>query len=387
MSPSVKKFAAISLLSVAPLCADPALDIFIDGLKRPTFMTAPENSTDYLYVLEKEGYVRVYDRSAGKLLPEPLLDLKDKINSKSNEQGLLGMAFSPNFQEDKRFYLYYTDKKGDTQVSRFTFPKVGALEVDLSTEEELIHIDQPYNNHNGGWIGFGPDGMLYIGTGDGGAANDPKNSGQDLNSLLGKMLRIDVSVEESYSIPKDNPFAGSKEAAPEIFAYGLRNPWRCSWHGDNLYIGDVGQNKWEEINAVSLKELKGANFGWRLREAFHATPSGKVGGDKPKNNVEPVLEYEHGGGDDQGLSVTGGYVYRGSVPELKGLYLFADYNIGNVWSFRFEEGKVKDHKSWTKNFEYKGKKITQISSFAEDPQGELYIIADGGGAIYKIVTK
>lgn len=386
MLPSVKKLIATSLLVAAPLCADPALELFVDGLKRPTFMTAPDGSSDHLFILEKEGLVRVFDRKAGKLLEQPLLDIKENVGSKSNEQGLLGMAFSPDFAKDQRFYLYYTDKKGATQVSRFTFNSENSLEVSPDTEEKLIHIDQPYGNHNGGWVGFGPDGMLYIGTGDGGAANDPKNSGQDLHSLLGKMLRIDVSAEKSYTVPKDNPYAGTKDGSPEVFAYGLRNPWRCAWHGDLIFIGDVGQNKWEEINVVSQKELRNANFGWRLREATHETPTGKVGGEKPKGNVEPVHEYEHGGGPDQGLSVTGGYVYRGSVDELKGLYVFADYTIGNVWSFKFEEGKAKDHKSWTKNLEFNGKKITQISSFAEDPQGELYIVADGGG-IYKIVSK
>ncbi|SHJ31501.1 Glucose/arabinose dehydrogenase, beta-propeller fold [Rubritalea squalenifaciens DSM 18772] len=386
MSPSIKHLIVASLVGGTPVFAAPSLDLFVDDLKRPTYMTAPSGSSDYLYILEKEGYIRVFDRKSGKLLDTPLLDIKDRVRSKSNEQGLLGMAFSPTFSKDRRFYLYYTDSKGHTQVSRFSYPDNGKLEVDPASEEKLVHAEQPYGNHNGGWIDFGPDGMLYIGTGDGGAANDPKNNSQDLSNLLGKMLRIDVSTDKAYQVPSDNPFVNQKDAAPEIFAYGLRNPWRCSWSGDLMFIGDVGQNKWEEINVTSLNQLKGANFGWRLREGYHETPKKGVGGDKPENNVEPVHEYVHGGGPDEGLSVTGGYVYRGSISELKGLYFFADYTIGNVWTFEYKEGKAQNLKSWTKDFEVDGKKITQISSFAEDPQGELYIISDKG-SIYQIVDK
>lgn len=378
--------SAALALTISYAAASPATEVLVSDLKRPTYMTAPAGSSNFLYILEKEGRIQLFDRDSKKLRGKSFLDITDRVNAKANERGLLGMAFSPNFTNDRRFYLYYTDKDGHTQVSRFTVASPNSITCDPATEEKLISAKQPYGNHNGGWIDFGPDNMLYIGTGDGGAANDPKNNSQNLSSKLGKMLRIDVSPTKGYKVPSDNPFTSTKDAHPEIYAYGLRNPWRCSWHGKDIYIGDVGQNKWEEVNVTSHAKLKGANFGWRLREATHETPMKKVGGDKPNNNIEPVLEYNHGSGPDQGLSVTGGYVYQGSVPELKGKYIFADYTIGNIWSFQYKNGKAINNETWTKQLSHNGKNIRQISSFAKDPQGELYIVADGG-TVFKIISK
>lgn len=378
--------ATLALTFSCTSLAEPATKVLVSGLERPTYMTAPQNSSNFFYILEKKGRILLYDRDAGKLRDKPFMDIVDRVNSKANERGLLGMAFSPTFAKDKHFYLYYTDKEGSTQVSRFRVKTPNSIFCDPSTEEKLLSVKQPYGNHNGGWIDFGPDNMLYIALGDGGAANDPKNVAQDLSSKLGKMLRIDVSGDKGYKVPSDNPFVNTKNAHPEIYAYGLRNPWRNSWHNDHIYIADVGQNKWEEINIVSKDKLKGANFGWRLREGFHATPKKGVGGDRPENNIDPVHEYNHGAGPDQGLSVTGGYVYQGSVPELKGKYLFADYTIGNIWSLDFENGKATNHTHWTKALSHDGKNIPLISSFAEDPQNELYIISDKG-KIFQIISK
>lgn len=379
--------ASLAILSLAPLLpAKPGTEVIASGLKRPTFLTAPAGSQRFLYILEKEGKIRLFDRKSGKLLPNIFLDLSKAVESSANERGLLGMAFSPNFDSDHRFYLYYSDLKGDTQVSRFTMPDKHALSISPKSEEKLLLVKQDFANHNGGWIGFGPDKMLYIGLGDGGAANDPKQRAQDLSSHLGKLLRIDVSPQQGYRVPKDNPFLNHPSAKAEIFSYGLRNPWRCAWDGDLLYVADVGQNHWEEVNVATTKQLRGANFGWRLREGFQATPAPSVGGEKPAGAIDPIHIYRHGNSKDEGLSVTGGYVYHGQIEGLRGHYFFADYVTGNIWSFQLKDGKPSPITHWTEAFSNKGNTIPQISSFGIDPQGELYIISDQG-SIHKVVDK
>ncbi|KAB2638845.1 MAG: PQQ-dependent sugar dehydrogenase [Verrucomicrobia bacterium] len=250
-----------------------------------------------------------------------------------------------------------------------------------------MRFKQPYENHNGGWIAFGPDGMLYIGNGDGGSGNDPQNHGQTLDTLLGKMLRIDVSPNKGYKIPADNPYLGHKDAKPEIWAYGLRNPWRCSFDrktGD-LWIGDVGQGAWEEINFMPKGKGAGANYGWRLREGAVATPTPGVGGDAPIGAIEPVYVYSHGNATNQGVSVTGGYVYRGPIAELQGRYIFGDYANPRIWSFVIQDGKAADFKDHTDALQPTGGRIAQISSFAEDNQGNLFII-DHSGSVYQVVA-
>ena len=231
--------------------------------------------------------------------------------------------------------------------------------------------------------------MLYIATGDGGAGNDPNGNAQNLSSHLGKLLRLDVSGEKGYKAPKDNAFAGKKDALPEIHAFGLRNPWRCSFDratGD-FWIGDVGQNAWEEIDFVKAGQVGGKNFGWRLREGDIETPAKGVGGKKPENYVAPVYVYKHGSGPLEGLSVTGGYVYRGSkVADLKGRYIFADYQNPRIWSFAGKGGKVSDFTDLTDEIQPKEGRINLISSFGEDADGELYI-TDLPGSVYRIVTK
>lgn len=350
----------------------------IDNLNEPVFLTAPKSSTDKLYILEKAGRIMVYDRRTKNMLPQPFLDIRDQIKIKMNEQGLLGMAFSPDYDKDRNFYLYYTDLVGDTQVSRFTVSKDG----NNITEEKLLSVKQDFRNHNGGWIGFGPDGYLHIALGDGGSGNDPKQRARDMSSLLGKMLRIDVSESTGYKIPQDNPFVSDKNTRDEIYAFGLRNPWRCSWDYETeiFYIADVGQNHWEEINAVSKKNYKGADFGWRLREGTHNTPARSVGGEKPDNAIDPIFEYDH----SVGKSITGGYVYRGKIKSIYGHYFYADWLSPRIWSFAYDGNKASETKEWTRFFAQKGKPITNISSFGEDPQGELYIISQRGD-VYAIV--
>jgi glucose/arabinose dehydrogenase len=379
----MKKISSIlTLIAITHLTtvthAAPRAEKIIDSLNNPLFLTAPAGSTDALYILEKPGRVMIYDRASKKINPEPFLDIRDQIDIKMNEQGLLGMAFSPDYKIDRRFYLYYTDLKGDTQVSRFTV-KANGKDID---EEKLLSVKQDFRNHNGGWIGFGPDNFLYIALGDGGAGNDPKNRAQDMTQLLGKILRIDVSAKKGYTIPKDNPYVAKDETPDEIYAYGLRNPWRCSWDTETnlFYFGDVGQNNWEEVNVVDQKTLTGANFGWRLREATHATPANSVGGEKPKAAIDPVLEYDR----SQGKSITGGYVYRGKIKSIEGHYFYADYVSNKIWSFKFDGKKVSDKKECTKMFAQRGRPINQIASFGLDPQGEMYIIGHQGD-IYKIV--
>lgn len=373
----------LPLLAAAAIglsCATTAsarLQKIADNFKRPVWAGMPKGSSGVLWVMEQAGTIRLLDLKTGKTSEKPFLDIEERVTRQGNEQGLLGLAFAADFRDSGRYYIYYNDKKDRTVVSRFV--SENKLTTDPNSEEILLKFDQPYRNHNGGWIDFGPDGMLYIGSGDGGAANDPKNAGQDLGTLLGKILRIDVSPEKGYKLPADNPFLGHQGVRPEIWAYGLRNPWRCSFDrktGD-LWIGDVGQNNWEEINWMARGKGAGANYGWRLREGEIATPKNNIGGSRPDGNVEPVYVYHHGQGPLEGLSVTGGYVYRGPIQSLQGRYIFADYQLPRIWSFRIEDGKAVDlidHSTdWKPDDGFK-----LISSFAEDNDGQLYVISLSG---------
>ncbi len=337
--------------------------------------------------MEQEGTVWIVDLKTGKRSEKPFLKINDKVTRKGNEQGLLGLAFSPDFDKSGKYYVNYTNNDGDSMVVRYV-SKNGET-TDPASAETVLEYDQPHGNHNGGWLEFGPDGFLYIATGDGGAGNDPKNFAQNMESLLGKVLRLDVSGDKGYKIPAGNPYQSEKDVKPEIIASGLRNPWRCSFDrktGD-FWIADVGQNAWEEINVVSLKEIAKKNFGWRLREGDIKTPNKSAGGDAPAAHVEPVYVYKHGSGGTEGLSVTGGYVYRGSkIPGFEGRYLFADYQNPRIWSFIMKDGKADDFKDHTSELQPKDGRINLISSFAEDANGEQYLV-DHSGAVYQIVGK
>jgi glucose/arabinose dehydrogenase len=376
-----------SLGFVGSVSAELGTELLIKQLERPVWVGAPRSSKDKLWVMEQPGKIWVVDTKSGERSKKPFLDISERVTRKGNEQGLLGLAFASDFASSGCYYVNFTEKHGHTLIVRF-ISKDGMTTADTKGET-ILKIHQPFENHNGGWLDFGPDGFLYIATGDGGAANDPKNLAQKLSSHLGKLLRLDVSGSKGYKVPSDNAFAGIKGALPEIHAIGLRNPWRCSFDrvSGDFWIGDVGQNHWEEINYVEKGKVGGLNFGWRLREGDNKTPAESIGGEKPMANHEPIYTYKHGSGEREGLSVTGGFVYRGSqIAELKGRYLFADYQNPRIWSFLPQTGKASDFKDHTSELQPKGGRINLISSFGEDAEGELYL-CDLSGAVYRIVGK
>ncbi|GAP09534.1 glucose/sorbosone dehydrogenases [Bellilinea caldifistulae] len=343
------------------------------GLRRPTDFADPNDGSGRLLVLEQPGLIRVI--ADGQLQERPFLDLTDRVGANSSEQGLLGIALDPDYAENGIFYLNYTDKNGNTVVSRFRRSADGTS-GDPQSEQVLLYVEQPYANHNGGDLEFGPDGYLYIGLGDGGSAGDPQRRAQNNQTLLGKMLRLDVRGQTLYAIPPDNPFADGNGGRQEIWANGLRNPWRYTFDrltGD-LYIADVGQNKYEEINFVPAGSPPGLNFGWHYREATHPFADTPPAG---LSLYDPVHEY----GRNDGCSVTGGYVYRGSqLPEFYGVYLFGDYCNGFVW------GMLRDSNgNWV--VERLFQLGANISSFSEDAQGELYLLDHRSGSIYKLIRR
>jgi len=360
-----------------------------DKFERPLWVGQPAGIDDKLWVIEQAGKVWIVDAKTGQRSAQPFIDLSSFVTRKGNEQGLLGLAFAPDFKTSGRFYVNYTDKEKHDCLTRFTANTQNLAEADPKTAEVLLSFDDPYENHNGGWTAFGPDGMLYTSYGDGGAGNDPPNNAQNLNSFLGKIHRLDVSGEKGYKVPKDNPFVGKANVKPEIWCYGLRNPWRCSFDrktGD-LWIGDVGQNVWEEVDHMPKGKASGANFGWRLREGLTPTPEKNVGGPAPAGAIEPVYVYKHGGAKDQGISITGGYVYRGPVKELEGRYIFADYGNPRIWSFVLKNEKVEDFKDLTDELQPNGAHIGPMSSFGEDNAGNLYIVDHVGGSVYRVAEK
>ncbi len=341
---------------------------WIEGLEKPTDFTHAGDGSGLLYVLEQPGRVRVV--RDGQLLDEPFLDIVERVGSSGNEQGLLGIAFAPDFGTTRRIFVNYTDRAGDTMIAGFVSDADG-LRSDPASEWTVLKIDQPYGNHNGGQIRFGPDGLLYIGMGDGGSAGDPQNHAQNVTSLLGKMLRIDVAESSSatpYVVPADNPSFGA-EARPEIWSVGLRNPWRFGFDratGD-LYIGDVGQNAIEEVN-LQPAGRGGDNYGWKLREGTREYDGARAG-----NFVEPIDEYEHG---DDGCSITGGLVYRGAAfPSLAGAYVFGDYCSGKIWTLK------RVGENWRRELLFDTS--YSVTSFGDDAAGEL-VVLDRGGAVYRM---
>jgi len=342
------------------------------GLTRPTAMADPNDGTGILLVLEQAGIIRIIQD--GVLSAELFMDITGRVGSGGSEQGLLGIALDPDYAQNGIFYLNYTDKNGNTVVARYHRMN-DSLHGDPTSEEIILTVDQPYANHNGGDLEFGPDGHLYIGMGDGGSAGDPQGNAQNPDTLLGKMLRIAPGDSNGYSIPPDNLYAsgGGKQ---EIWALGLRNPWRFSFDrvSGDLYIADVGQNKYEEVNYLPAGSPSGANFGWVYREGMHAYEGSAPAG---VDVVEPIFEYDHG----QGCSVTGGYVYRGqALPEFYGVYLLADYCTGNIWGLLHDSSG-----QWQSNllFEFSG----NISSFGQDSAGELYLVDQASGGLYRLSRK
>lgn len=369
--------------------------LIADGFKKPIFVTSHPKDANMLYVVEQAGSIKIINN--GKVVDRPFLNIDEQVVNPSrpgDERGLLGFAFHPEHARNGKFYVNYMNNDGYTIVSEFSV--LSKKSADQSTERILFELEQPYRNHNGGHMQFGPDGYLYISIGDGGKAGDPLNAGQDLNTLLGKVIRIDVDVQP-YGIPKSNPYYGQENKRGEVWAWGFRNVWRFSFDrktGD-IYYGDVGQNKWEEVNYEPSDSPGGVNYGWRLMEASHCYNPEK---DCPQDGLTmPIIEYPNdanymmvlGGGsqaDAEGCSVTGGYVYRGSeINGLQGYYLFGDYCSGNIWSFKVVDGKAVNYTNRTEEINLaNGEFTTYISSFGEDANGELYIVEYNGG-IYKIM--
>jgi glucose/arabinose dehydrogenase len=326
---------------------------FVTGLQRPVDLQA--DGSGRLFVIEKVGRIRIIQNN--QLVAIPFLDISDRVGSRGNEQGLLGLAFHPKYKENGRFFVNYTDNNGNTVIARFQVSNDPDV-ADPNSEVKLLGVDQPFPNHNGGVLVFGPDGYLYAGLGDGGSQGDPNNNAQNTKVLLGKVLRLDVDSVEPYMVPPGNPFGS------EIWAYGLRNPWRISFDratGD-LYIGDVGQDMWEEIDFLPAGSPGGANFGWSFREGAHDY---KGGG--PQGMIDPVAEYSHPEG---GCSVTGGYVYRGSMPEWNGIYFYGDYCTGMIW------GLTRTAGGWQYRLLFD--LHVNITSFGQDGSGELYLMSDSG---------
>lgn len=372
--------------SVDYRCEKIAKDFF-----KPLWIGNTKGFNNKLWVIEQSGKIFTIDNNKKFPQKELFLDLTEKTKIFSNEQGLLGMAFSPNYKTDNIFFVYYTNLEKDVVIAKLKSFKNNPLKADISSLKLLIEIYQDYNNHNGGWLEFGPDNMLYIGVGDGGAGNDPKNYAQQLNTLKGKILRIDVLNQNSYKIPTNNPFYNKKNVRKEIISYGLRNPWRCSWDlkSKMLFIADVGQNRWEEINYISLEKLFGANFAWRLREGNYPNPRKKISGPPPSDNINPIYSYKHGSKFDEGHSVAGGYLYRGSVKSLQNHYIFADYVNPKIWAIdmkKYQKTKNVEIIDLTKNLFPNKKFRGKISSFGIDQNNELFFI-DHKGPIYKIISK
>lgn len=333
------------------------------------WLTQPPGRNDVWYVVEKAGRVQRIEQNNGKYQSTVFVDITDRVDAGPNEAGLLGMAFHPQFADNGYVYLSYTGNDGGlvSHISRFESTD-GGVSLSPATEKQLLTLRQPYSNHNGGQVMFGPDGYLYAGFGDGGAGGDPKGNGQNTQTLLGALLRIDVNSGDPYGIPPSNPFAGNGQGRPEIYAWGLRNPWRWSFDRKNgtIWLADVGQNAWEEVDIVA----KPGNFGWNGKEGTHCYESANC------NNpafIDPVIEYSH----EHGCSITGGFVYRGTkIAGLPGVYLYGDFCSGTIWG-----AKVND------NGTYDASELLDsglnIASFAEGNDGELYVLHIRG-EIYRI---
>lgn len=344
------------------------IELVVTGLERPVAVRAASDGSGRLFIVEQPGRIRIIDGDG--LRPIPFLDIANRVRDTSDEQGLLGLAFHPEYSSNGRFFVNYTDLSGDTVVAEYTRSDGDANVSDSSSEEIIMTIEQPYSNHNGGDLAFGPDGYLWIATGDGGNGGDPQGNGQNLETLLGKLLRVDIDNGSTYTIPPDNPFADDPEASDEIWALGLRNPWRFSFDREtgDLYIGDVGQGAWEEIDFEARSDLGGRNFGWNTMEGSRCFQSSNC---STEGLTLPVAEYGHA----LGCSITGGYVYRGTrFPALRGLYVYGDFCSGTLWAFAPGE--------WAEAVV--GQTGASISSFGEDENGELYLTDLWAGAVYLV---
>ena len=383
---------AFLLLGLSNTASAASLQQIANGFSSPLYVTSPPGDTSRLFVLEKNsGQIKIIRLAGNTVVSQPFLTVSRLGNS--GEGGLLGLAFHPNYASNQEFYVSMTNSNGDSEIRRYS--RSSNPDVALSSDEVLLTIPQFASNHNGGWIGFGPDGYLYIAIGDGGSGNDPNKNGQDLTTLLATMLRIDVNGDDfpadssrNYRIPPSNPFISTViegvPARPEIWAYGLRNPWRASFDrsSGDLLIADVGQGEREEVNFQQANSGGGENYGWRLREGDIATPN--VGGPRPADNVDPIYAYSRNGSAFSGRSVTGGYRYRGPVAETSGLYFFGDFAEGRIWSLIPQAGGFSQLTDWTSILKPDQGQVNSISSFGEDAHGNLYVV-DFDGEIFKLV--
>ena len=391
---SVETLSLLTIVAASiTVQAQPTMSVtrVANGLSQPVFASSAPGDPSRMFIVEQgsgsTANIRIFNQGGG-LNSTPFLTVTGL--STGGERGLLGMAFHPGYQTNGRFYVNFTNTAGNTVVQEYT--RQSATIADPLSARQIMSVTQPFSNHNGGWLGFGADNYLYIGMGDGGSSNDPQNNAQNKNSLLGKMLRVDVNGDDfagdptrNYSNPMTNPFFGAVDGADEVWAYGLRNPWRNSFDrltGD-LYIADVGQGAREEINVQRASSLGGENYGWKVREG---TSGGFLAG-----AIDPIYNYTHGSGNSQGFSVTGGYVYRGPLAQLQGHYFFADYITNRIWSLKwdgsdpttFNGTNYTDFIDWTDILTTDFGSITNISSFAEDSLGNLYII-DRNGEMFMI---
>lgn len=345
----------------------------IGSFDSPTYVTAPPGDRRRVFVVEQPGTIRVV--RDGRVVRRPFLDIRRDVSA-GGERGLLSMAFAPDYARSRRFYVYFTDNSGHTRVQELRRSRRSADRADRRTRRQVLFQRQPFANHNGGQLQFGPDGLLYIGLGDGGGSGDPQGNGQDLGTFLGKILRIDPrrSGRRAYTVPSTNPFVDRRGARPEIYAYGLRNPWRFSFDrstGD-LTIADVGENEVEEVNFLREGRGRGANFGWNVFEGRRRFSDGEAPG-----HVPPVLQQFHSQGN---CSITGGYVVRDrSLGSLLGRYVYGDFCRARVRSVRLRSGRASGDRST-------GLKVSSLSSFGEDARGRVYA-ASLEGPVYRLAAR
>ena len=340
-------------------------------------LTYSSETDDRLFVVLQPGQIVFFEDRTDAAEVRTFMDIRERVSNRGNEEGLLGLAFDPAYESNGYFYVYYSAANPRRSViARFSVDPGDPARADASSETQILVVPQPYSNHNGGHLVFGPDGYLYVGLGDGGSANDPNGNGQDRTTLLGSILRIDVSTldsQGSYSVPPDNPFAGEGGGVrPEIWAYGLRNPWRFNFDPEtgDLWAADVGQNAWEEVDVIR----PGANYGWNVMEGAHCTPGGRgLTGLLRKGSEEcdrtglelPVVEY----GREDGCSITGGYVYRGErLPSLAGAYVYGDFCSGKIWGLRAENDVAVEHRLLVDS-------SLSLSAFGENPAGDLFMLS------------
>lgn len=366
---AVGRSATVALPSVELIPAFPKV-----SFDRPLAVVAAPDGSNRLFVVEQAGRVLALPNSPDAEKASTFLDITNKVRTVHNEEGLLSLAFHPNYAANGYFFVYYSaSDPRRTVLSRYRVSRIDPNQADTQSETTLLEVEQPYGNHNGGTVLFGPDGYLYLSLGDGGSAGDPHGNGQNLGTLLAKILRIDVDHRDSglaYSIPTDNPFRTRRGARPEIWAYGLRNVWRMSFDrrtGD-LWAADVGQDAWEEIDLIT----KGGDYGWSIREGTHVYEPIAA----HDSLIDPITEYPH----PVGASVTGGYVYRGTkYPNLGGVYLYADYVTGTIWGLRYERGRLTEQGTLLKQ-------PRNVSSFGEDATGEI-LLTCFDGRVYRLIAK